>query len=63
MELNNKNSDGQKWEFCRCVHCKYSDGKFCKYYKGDKIDLPIDLCKCPGFEKEEKPINMETIDK
>ena len=41
-----------KWNFPKCIKCKYCDGAFCKKYKGDRIDLPIDLFECPGFEEE-----------
>lgn len=51
--------DGLKWVFPKCLKCKYIDGAFCKKYKGDRIDLPIDLFNCPGFEnKEEKMFNL-----
>ena len=48
MELN----DGMKWVFSKCVNCKFCEGKFCRKYKGDRIDLPLDLTECPGFEEE-----------
>ena len=48
MELN----DGMKWLATKCVNCKFCEGKFCKKYRGDRIDLPINLMECPGFEEE-----------
>ena len=52
MELNKNSYDGQKWEYPKCVKCKFCDGSFCKKFKGDRIDLPIDLLECPAFEEK-----------
>lgn len=52
MEWNSE--DGIQFVGPKCLNCKFCDGKFCKKYKGDRIDLPIDLFECPGFEEEDK---------
>ena len=46
--------DGTKWVFPKCVKCKFSDGIFCKKYKGEKLELSVDLMECPGFEEEKE---------
>jgi len=61
MELDNL-GDGQKWEFPKCLKCKFSDGNFCKKYKDDKTDLPIDLFACPGFEPNEEVNEEKNVD-
>ena len=53
MELK-KNDDGLVWQFPKCLKCAHCDGEFCKKYKGDRIDLPIDLFECPEFEEVKK---------
>lgn len=62
MELNKENEnefpnaveteDGTKWLFPKCVKCVYSDGKFCRFFKDDKVDLTVDLFECPKFEEK-----------
>ena len=54
MDLIKSDYDGLELIYPKCIKCKHCDGKFCKKYKGDRIDLPFDLLNCPGFEEKDE---------
>ena len=40
---------GQNWLGPQCIKCIYNKGRYCTFYKKDRLEVDVDIFNCPEF--------------
>ena len=52
---------GLNWKKNMCSRCKFNEGRTCKYYNKDRLEVPVDIFDCPSFEEKDEDKAMKIM--